>query len=314
MTNLSIEDERQINNTNEYLRTALGLRRWVIHDTTPGPASGVSVVPCSTGRIPYTPIPPVTDSRWDIWTVGNLDEVKRGLTAALLREVLGRADAVLHQPRKSRSKVPRAALIDEVLNTRRSFADMGLRPAVWVESSKWWCWVWKEGGGLCFGAATVPDQPAPEVLGEPGLAARQDMGENTVVRQDGTWFRSSDDANALLPEQRHRTMKKPGLAARLDAVKNTVVRQDGTWFRSSDVANALLPEQRHRTMKPGLAARQDAAECTVVRKGMKRSRGSDAADILLPRPRRRNMGEPGLAARQDAEQEKLGKPDTSALE
>ena len=117
--------------------------------------------------------------------------------------MLVRFDAV-HPPRKSRSKVPRAALIDEVLNTRRSFADMGLRPAVWVESSKLWCWVWKEGSGLCFGAVAAPDQPAPEVLGEPGRAARPDAGEKTVVRQDGT-FRSSDVANALLPVQRHRS-------------------------------------------------------------------------------------------------------------
>ena len=180
-----MEDERQINNTNEYLRTVLGLRRWVIRDAAPGPSSGVTVVPCSAGRMPYTPIPPVTDPRWNIWMVGNLDEVKWGLMTALLREVLVRSDAVLHPPRKSRSKVPRAALIDEVLNTRRSFADMGLRPAVWVESSKWWCWVWKEGSGLCFGAAAAPDQPAPEVLEEPGLAARPDAGENTVVCQGG---------------------------------------------------------------------------------------------------------------------------------
>jgi hypothetical protein len=152
-----MEDERQINNSNEYFRTVLGLRRWVVHDSSSGPASGVSVVHCSTGRMPYTPIPPVTDPRWNIWTVGNLGEVKQGFTTALLREVLGRADAVLHQPRKSRSKVPMAVLIDEVLNTRRSFADMNLRPTVWVESSKWWCWVWKEGSGLCFGAAAAPD-------------------------------------------------------------------------------------------------------------------------------------------------------------
>jgi len=40
-------------------------------------------------------------------------------------------------------------------------------------------------------------------------------------------------------------------------------------------------------------------------------RGSDAANALLPEQGHR-MEEPGLAARQDAEQEQLGKTDTSA--
>ena len=78
--------------------------------------------------------------------------------------------------------------------------------------------------------------------------------------QDGTWFRGSDAANALLPEQGHRRTEEPGLAARQDAGENTAVRRDGTWFRGSDAANPLLPEQGHRTKEPGPAARRDAEQ------------------------------------------------------
>jgi len=211
-----------------------------------------------------------------------LQEVERGLTTALLREVLARADVVRSEPVRKRGKASRAKLVDDVLVARRTIEQMGLMPAAWDRSLKWWCWVWKEGGGLCFDTAVAPDQPAqPE--------EQEEQGELDLALE-------LDAELALLGASDTSAPASPSTADQCGKKRT----------RGSDADGSLLPApRRQKKGVPAEAARQDAEvkESTAVRSGKKRTRGSDAGDSLLPAPRRQKKEVPAEAARPDAEVE-----------
>jgi hypothetical protein len=271
--------------TNENLRRTLKLKAWEVPPPPPVPAPSASEL-CPLDRKPYAPMPPVIDPRWNIWTIGNLGEVERGLTTALLREVLARADGVRNVHIKKRGKDSRAKLVEEVHDARRTIERMGHMPPAWNASLSWWCWVWKEGGGLCGDEAVVPDEPAQqeeEKQGELDLALELDA---ELAKLGGP-----DISAAASPS----TMDRNGKKRR----------------RGSDADNTLLPApRRQKKGVPAEAARQHA-EVMADGCGKKRTRGTDADDFLLPAPRRQKKEVHADAARTGAKVEK--KPPVSRI-
>jgi hypothetical protein len=125
MPNLSIKDELSLRMTNENLRQTLKLKAGEIPPPPPVPAPSASEL-CPMDRKPYAPMPPVTDPRWNIWTIGNLGEVERGLTTVLLREVLARADGIRNVHIKKRGKASRAKLVEVVHDASGPSSGWGL--------------------------------------------------------------------------------------------------------------------------------------------------------------------------------------------
>jgi hypothetical protein len=96
----------------------------------------------------YKPVPHPKDGRWNIWTVGCLEDFKStGLRLGVLRQVLGAQDVALGRTEYLRNKYVGRKLIELVLQRRNEAFSVGSKPSRWDERMLWWEWI-PEGDSL----------------------------------------------------------------------------------------------------------------------------------------------------------------------